>query len=143
MSQPAEPAAGPELKTYHGNCHCGAFKFHIRMPELTSVTECNCSICFKKGCKWIFPGAGCFTIDQGEGTLQDYEFGARSMSHKVHHSSTQSTRIHHELHAMREEEERREEKIEADDDDEPYHSSAQNAVQACKANAITLPEAWT
>lgn len=72
----------PELKTYQGNCHCGAFKFNIKIPELTSVTECNCSICFKKGYKWVFPGPGCFTVEKGEGNLKDYRFGKCSILHK-------------------------------------------------------------
>jgi hypothetical protein len=78
-----QPIPTSELKTYKGNCHCGAFKFSIKIPELTSVTECNCSICFKKRYMWVAPGAGCFTIEKGEGSLKDYEFGKRSMSHKV------------------------------------------------------------
>jgi len=73
----------PELKTYHGNCHCGAFKFILEVPEITSVTVCNCSICFKKGYKWVFPGdIGKFTVERGEGTLKDYEFGPVTMSHR-------------------------------------------------------------
>jgi len=74
----------PELKTYKGNCHCGVFKFNIRIQELTSVTECNCNICFKRGYKWVFPGAGCFTIEKGDKSLKYYEFGKGSMLHKVH-----------------------------------------------------------
>jgi len=31
---------------------------------------------------WVLPGAGCFTIERGEGSLKDYEFGKCSMSHK-------------------------------------------------------------
>ncbi|KAM0136215.1 hypothetical protein ACHAPC_008533 [Botrytis cinerea] len=73
----------PELKTYHGNCHCGAFKFTIKMPEITTVTQCNCSICFKKGYRWVFPGEGCFEITKGEGALKDYHFGQRTMAHRV------------------------------------------------------------
>lgn len=73
----------PELKTYNGNCHCGAFKFTIKMPELTTVTQCNCSICFKKGYRWVFPGEGCFEITKGEGTLKEYHFGQRTMVHRV------------------------------------------------------------
>lgn len=70
-----------DLKTYHGNCHCGRFKFHLKIPELTSVVECNCSICFKKGYKWISPGANGFFIDRGEGTLKNYDFGQLTISH--------------------------------------------------------------
>lgn len=40
----AEPT---ELHTYHGNCHCGAFKFAVRLPEVDDVYACNCSICLK------------------------------------------------------------------------------------------------
>lgn len=83
ISPMAEPTPTLALKTYKGNCHCGAFKFSIKIPELTSVTECNCSVCFKKGYKWVFPGAGCFTIEKGDGSLKDYEFGKCSMLHKV------------------------------------------------------------
>jgi hypothetical protein len=75
--------ATPELKTYHGNCHCGAFKFSLKLPEITSVMGCNCSICFRKDYKWVFPGVGAFTIEKGEGTLKDYEFGPKSMAHQV------------------------------------------------------------
>ena len=73
----------PELKTYHGNCHCGAFKFSIKIPELTSVFECSCSVCLKAGYKWTFPGAGCFLVEKGESALKDYEFGSRTMAFKV------------------------------------------------------------
>jgi hypothetical protein len=79
----ADPNPAPQLKTYRGNCHCGAFKFNIKIPELTTVTECNCSICFRKGSKWVFPGPGCFTIEEGDGSLKDYEFADRSITHKV------------------------------------------------------------
>ena len=45
--QPPEPPAPKEeeLKLYHGNCHCGAFRFNVRVPELTAVGFCNCSHC--------------------------------------------------------------------------------------------------
>ena len=34
-----------ELKDYRGNCHCGLFKFKIKIPTLKTVWSCNCSIC--------------------------------------------------------------------------------------------------
>ena len=36
-----------ELHTYHGNCHCGAFRFAVRLPEVRDVYACNCSICVR------------------------------------------------------------------------------------------------
>jgi hypothetical protein len=74
----------PVLKKYPGNCHCGAFKFHLLIPELISVTECNCSICFKKGYKWIYPPPGRFVVEKGEGDLREYGFGKGEIVHKVY-----------------------------------------------------------
>lgn len=36
-----------EMHTYHGNCHCGAFGFVAKLPELRDVHACNCSICVR------------------------------------------------------------------------------------------------
>ena len=33
---------------YNGKCHCGAIAFEVD-GELSSVTECNCSICSQSG----------------------------------------------------------------------------------------------
>ena len=80
----AEPNPKPDLKIYKGNCHCGAFKFSIQIPELTSVTECNCSICFKKSYKWIYPLPENFTIEKGSlASLSCYTFGKGEMEHMV------------------------------------------------------------
>jgi hypothetical protein len=77
----SQSAPAPELKTYNGNCHCGAFKYTAKLPELTSTYPCNCSICFRKGYRWLFPGPGCFTVTKGEGTLKEYRFGPKKMAH--------------------------------------------------------------
>ncbi len=78
-----EPTPTAPIKTYHGQCHCAAFVFTIEIPELTSATECNCSFCFRRGYKWIFPMEGRFTVTKGEGALKVYEFGNKTMAHKV------------------------------------------------------------
>lgn len=36
-----------ELKVYHANCHCGAVKWSVKIPELKSANQCNCSHCTK------------------------------------------------------------------------------------------------
>jgi hypothetical protein len=74
----------PQLRTYSGNCHCGAFTFHIEIPDLRSVVECNCYACAKYGFKWIFPGTNHFAIERGDGVLKEYVFGA--MVNKVSRS---------------------------------------------------------
>ncbi|OBT64846.1 hypothetical protein VE03_06429 [Pseudogymnoascus sp. 23342-1-I1] len=72
----------PKLKTYSGNCHCGAFKFNIQIPMLKSFIECNCNTCFKNGYKWIFLDASNFNIARENGILKTYDFEADSMVHK-------------------------------------------------------------
>lgn len=75
-----------ELKTYHGNCHCAAFKFSVKLPELKSGMVCACSICAKKG--YIFASIGPnaeFTIERGEDVLKGYFFAGKKYAHKVSH----------------------------------------------------------
>jgi hypothetical protein len=77
-------APAPELKTYHGNCHCGAVKYTVTLPEITSVTECDCSLCRRKGHKSLFPsGDLVFEEGKGEDKLKSYEFAGKNIAHKV------------------------------------------------------------
>ncbi|KAJ7130927.1 glutathione-dependent formaldehyde-activating enzyme [Mycena filopes] len=71
------------LVEYRGNCHCGAFKFTFKAPELKQGHACTCSFCFKNGYLWCNPTAD-FTVVKGdeETTLKTYEFGQRTMVHK-------------------------------------------------------------
>ncbi|KAK4692086.1 hypothetical protein P7C71_g5052, partial [Lecanoromycetidae sp. Uapishka_2] len=72
------------LKTYKGNCHCGAFRYSVKLPPLESVYSCNCSFCSKKGILWAMPSSNdLFVVERGEGTLRDYEFSKKTMTHKV------------------------------------------------------------
>ncbi len=36
------------LQSFEGRCHCGRVRFRVT-ADLAGVTECNCSICTKKG----------------------------------------------------------------------------------------------
>ncbi|CAD6579693.1 MAG: hypothetical protein ASARMPRED_009222 [Alectoria sarmentosa] len=60
--------AEPVLETYHGNCHCGAFQFSVKLPELK-----------QKGYLWVFPSS--FVVEKGEGTLKDYLFSTKTTTH--------------------------------------------------------------
>jgi hypothetical protein len=75
--------SAPELQSYHGNCHCGAFKFTVKLPELKSGMTCNCSICSKKGYIWVFPSKEDLEIHRGLDGMTTYKFGKKSMAHKV------------------------------------------------------------
>ncbi|KXX83230.1 Centromere protein V [Madurella mycetomatis] len=71
-----------DLRTYRGNCHCGAFVYEVDLPEIQSVSECNCSICYKKGYLWVFP-EGRFEIVKGtDDVLNRYNFGSNKFTHK-------------------------------------------------------------
>jgi len=80
----SNPEEAPELKTYRGNCHCGAFVYEVQLPEIKSAGQCNCSICTKKGYLWAFPSTVNFKVVKGdESELTEYQFGSKNLSHKV------------------------------------------------------------
>ncbi|KAJ7125254.1 Mss4-like protein [Mycena epipterygia] len=75
--------ATPELFTYRGNCHCGAFKFTARLPEIKAVYTCDCSLCSRNPYLWARPELKAqFVVDKGGDALKDYEWGDRKMAHK-------------------------------------------------------------
>jgi hypothetical protein len=50
-----EPERRVVERTYRGGCHCWRIRFEVR-GALDRVSECNCSICTKKGyVHWIVP----------------------------------------------------------------------------------------
>ncbi|KAI0022668.1 glutathione-dependent formaldehyde-activating enzyme [Xylariomycetidae sp. FL0641] len=71
------------LKTYRGNCHCAAFVYEVTLPEIKQVTECNCSVCYKKAALWIFPEPENIKFVKGDPEeLVDYSFGKKLYHHK-------------------------------------------------------------
>ena len=77
--------SGPEStdKTYRGNCHCGAYVFEFRMPEIKSAKRCNCSICTKKGYLWLEVGKqSSYTVVRDEGKVTEYTFGPGKAIHR-------------------------------------------------------------
>ncbi|KAF4874903.1 Centromere protein V [Colletotrichum siamense] len=70
-------------QTYRGNCHCGAFVYEVRLPEIKSAVDCNCSICSKKGALWVMPAPEDFKVVKGAASeLSSYNFGSGNMTHK-------------------------------------------------------------
>ncbi|GKT48667.1 centromere protein V [Colletotrichum spaethianum] len=70
-------------RTYRGNCHCAAFVYEVDLPEIKTVSECNCSICTKKGTLWVMPAPEKFRVVKGaEKDLSSYKFGSEQMIHK-------------------------------------------------------------
>ena len=71
------------MKTYHGNCHCGAVKFSFDHDEITQGVRCNCSICKRKGAVMspftIKPED--LVIEAEDNMLGNYRFGSKVAHH--------------------------------------------------------------
>ncbi|KAF7335288.1 GFA domain-containing protein [Mycena sanguinolenta] len=79
-------SSNPQLVEYRGSCHCGAFKFKLKAPELKEALRCTCSICARNGYLWTYPWPSRenFTVVQGDvnTTLTSYLWGHKMMAHK-------------------------------------------------------------
>lgn len=68
------------MPRYTGSCHCGAIRFEID-TEITQVTECNCSICSKKGILHHRVAPEHFRLLTDPAAVATYEFGTRLAKH--------------------------------------------------------------
>jgi hypothetical protein len=65
---------------YRGGCHCGRIAYEVE-GELLKASECNCSICTKKGfLHWIVPREN-FRLMTPESSLATYQFNTRVAKH--------------------------------------------------------------
>ena len=67
-------------QTFDGACHCGRVRFRVT-AGLERVTECNCSICAKKGFLHLIVAPAQFALLQGEGELATYRFNTGTAQH--------------------------------------------------------------
>lgn len=68
------------MKTFEGGCHCGQVRFRVT-ADLTRVTDCNCSICTKKGFLHLIVPPEQFELLQGDEDLTTYQFNTRTAKH--------------------------------------------------------------
>ncbi len=68
------------MKTYGGSCHCGAVRFEID-TDLTRATQCNCSICTRKGALHHRVPPERFRLLRGHDALSLYQFGSGAARH--------------------------------------------------------------
>jgi len=68
------------LRTYEGGCHCGRVRFRVT-ADLTNVSDCNCSICTKKGFLHLIVPPDHFELLSGEADLSTYQFNTRTAQH--------------------------------------------------------------
>ena len=68
------------MTAYRGGCHCGRVTFEVS-GVLDEISECNCSICTKKGyLHWIVPQES-FRLLTGEDSLRTYSFNTGVAKH--------------------------------------------------------------
>jgi len=68
------------MKTYTGGCHCGRVRFRVT-ASLDRVSECNCSICTKKGILHLIVPRDDFELVSAADDLSTYEFNTRVAKH--------------------------------------------------------------
>jgi hypothetical protein len=68
------------MQTYEGGCHCGRVRFRVR-DDLSRVTECNCSMCTKRGYLHLIVPRDRFELLSGEGELTTYRFNTGVAQH--------------------------------------------------------------
>jgi hypothetical protein len=66
---------------YKGSCHCGQVAFEIE-GELTKVTECNCSICSRKGALLWGVSPDRFRLLTLPEKMATYTFGENTIKHR-------------------------------------------------------------
>ena len=68
------------MQTYDGGCHCGRVRFRVT-AELTGITQCNCSICSKKGFLHLIVAPRQFELVSGGDALAEYRFNTGTARH--------------------------------------------------------------
>lgn len=67
-------------KRHAGSCHCGKVRYEIE-GDITAASQCNCSICTKKGVINTRVSPDRLHILQGKEDLALYQFGTQTAKH--------------------------------------------------------------
>jgi hypothetical protein len=76
---PANGLTGSRV-TYEGGCHCGAVRFRVSVDE-HAASDCNCSMCSRKGFLHLIVPLDRFEILQGADNLTTYRFNTGVAKH--------------------------------------------------------------
>jgi len=68
------------LRGMEGGCHCGRVRFRVA-ADLAQVTECNCSMCTKKGFLHLIVPPEQFELLSGSDVLTTYVFNTKTAKH--------------------------------------------------------------
>jgi hypothetical protein len=69
------------MPSYEGGCHCGRVRFRVT-AALDRVSECNCSMCAKKGYLHLIVAPEQFELLSGAAALTTYEFNTKVAKHR-------------------------------------------------------------
>ena len=69
------------MQRYEGGCHCGRVRFRVT-ATLDRVSECNCSMCAKKGYLHLIIAPEQFELLSGADALTTYEFNTKVAKHR-------------------------------------------------------------
>ena len=62
------------LELREGGCHCGQVRFRARV-DLDLLSQCNCTVCTKKGILHLPVAPEDFELLRGKNSLTTYTFG--------------------------------------------------------------------
>ncbi len=68
-------------KTLEGGCHCGVVRFRVTLAD-SRVSECNCSMCTKKGIVHLIVPPERFELLKGAEMLTEYRFNTGIAVHR-------------------------------------------------------------
>jgi hypothetical protein len=68
------------MPTMEGGCHCGRVRFRVT-AALVGVTDCNCSLCTKKGFLHLIVPPEQFELVSGQDDLTTYRFNTMTAKH--------------------------------------------------------------
>ena len=70
-----------QRRTVPGQCHCGAVRFSVQLPDPVTAHRCNCSICTASGFIGIIVPAEAFELHAGRDALSEYRFNTGAARH--------------------------------------------------------------
>ena len=68
------------METREGGCHCGAVRFRAKV-DLDRLSECNCSVCTKKGILHLPTDPADFELLKGKHAITVYTFETGMAQH--------------------------------------------------------------
>jgi hypothetical protein len=69
------------MEVLEGGCHCGAVRFRVDVAEF-AATDCNCSMCTKKGMLHLIVAPERFELLKGSDALTTYTFNTGVAQHR-------------------------------------------------------------